>query len=462
MTARAAASTGRRERPASPELRRDVRLLTTMLGDAIAESGGPTLLAEVEALRTRDDRVPGTPTAARRRHDRLPRGSARSSTRAEDVIRAFTCYFQLVNLAEERQRLRVLARRARSGKPVKDSIDALDVDASAFEDLRITPVLTAHPTEAKRRAVVEHLWRIGALLEQLEDLPTGAADEQEIASPAARGDRRAVAHRADPPAPSRAARRGARDARAVRPDDLRDPAGDLSRGGPHPRPRRLWSAAAVVRAVPPMGHLGGRRSRRQPRASPPRSRVPRWRSSPTMCCAGWRRRPAGSPGPCRCPSATCRRAARSPGAWIATRASFPRSPPNSAGRCPTRRTGASSGSRRIGSPRPAPGTRGAYDRAGGVPHGHRRRCSAPSRPAARRGWRGASCNTCAGRWRRSGSIWPRWRCGSTRACWRPPARRSRRRARPGPRRRRARCWRPSGRSRTSSSDWDPRRASASS
>ena len=54
------------------------------------------------------------------------------STRAEDVIRAFTCYFQLVNLAEERQRLRVLARRARSGKPVKDSIDALDVDASAL------------------------------------------------------------------------------------------------------------------------------------------------------------------------------------------------------------------------------------------------------------------------------------------------------------------------------------------
>ena len=41
-------------------------------------------------------------------------------------------------------------------------------------------MLTAHPTEAKRRAVVEHLWRIGALLEQLEDLPTGAADEQEV------------------------------------------------------------------------------------------------------------------------------------------------------------------------------------------------------------------------------------------------------------------------------------------
>ena len=179
MTARAAASTGRRERPASPELRRDVRLLTTMLGDAIAESGGPALLAEVEELRLATIAFRGTPTAARRATivslvERL------DVTRAEDVIRAFTCYFQLVNLAEERQRLRVLERRARSGKPVKDSIDALDVDASAFEDLRITPVLTAHPTEAKRRAVVEILWRIGALLERFEDLPTGADDEQEV------------------------------------------------------------------------------------------------------------------------------------------------------------------------------------------------------------------------------------------------------------------------------------------
>ena len=133
----------------------------------------------MEELRRATIAFRGTPTAARRATivslvDQL------DVTRAEDVIRAFTCYFQLVNLAEERQRLRVLARRARSGKPVKDSIDALDVDASAFEDLRITPVLTAHPTEAKRRAVVEHLWRIGTLLEQLEDLPTGAADEQEI------------------------------------------------------------------------------------------------------------------------------------------------------------------------------------------------------------------------------------------------------------------------------------------
>ena len=170
--------TARREPPRSDSFRRDVRLLTTMLGDAIAESGGPDLLADVEALRKATIALRERPTVAGRRRvtslvDRL------DPARAEDVIRAFTCYFQLVNLAEERHRIRVLRTRSRSGRPVKDSIAAMEIDRVAHEDLCIIPVLTAHPTEAKRRAVVEHLWRIGSLLERLEDGQLGASDEQE-------------------------------------------------------------------------------------------------------------------------------------------------------------------------------------------------------------------------------------------------------------------------------------------
>ena len=179
MTDRVATSATRRDGPRSEALRSDVRLLTTMLGDAIAESGGPELLARVEALRKAAIAFRGRPTPARRRRV-TELVAVLDLARAEDVIRAFTCYFQLVNLAEERQRVRVLRDRSRSGKPVDDSIAALDVDAAAFDDLRITPVLTAHPTEAKRRAVVEHLWRIAALLEQLEDQALGASEEQEI------------------------------------------------------------------------------------------------------------------------------------------------------------------------------------------------------------------------------------------------------------------------------------------
>ena len=110
---REAGRAGRREGPRSLELRRNVRLLTTMLGDAIAESGGAELLEQVETLRKAAIAFRGRPTDARRRRvtDLV---AALDLARAEDVIRAFTCYFQLVNLAEERQRVRTL--RAGAGR----------------------------------------------------------------------------------------------------------------------------------------------------------------------------------------------------------------------------------------------------------------------------------------------------------------------------------------------------------
>ena len=119
-----------------------------------------TLLADVERLRTATIALRGAPTAARRRRV-VAIVDALDLDRAEDVIRAFTCYFQLVNLAEERERVRVLRDRSRSGKPVMDSIAALEVDGSALVDVRITPVLTAHPTTAR-----EHRSRITARYSQ--------------------------------------------------------------------------------------------------------------------------------------------------------------------------------------------------------------------------------------------------------------------------------------------------------
>ncbi len=115
MADREAGRAGRREGPRSLELRRNVRLLTTMLGDAIAESGGAELLEQVETLRKAAIAFRGRPTDARRRRvtDLV---AALDLARAEDVIRAFTCYFQLVNLAEERQRVRTLARTEQVGQ----------------------------------------------------------------------------------------------------------------------------------------------------------------------------------------------------------------------------------------------------------------------------------------------------------------------------------------------------------
>jgi len=81
-----------------------------------------------------------------------------------------------VNLAEERQRIRSLRER---GPDVADSVAAGLIQARAqldpaaltrlIDGLRVTPVLTAHPTEARRRATLETLWRISALLDRLDD-----------------------------------------------------------------------------------------------------------------------------------------------------------------------------------------------------------------------------------------------------------------------------------------------------
>ncbi|MDP9330922.1 MAG: phosphoenolpyruvate carboxylase [Actinomycetota bacterium] len=186
MTARSAATTGRRERPLPDPLRRDVRLLTTLLGDAIAESGGPELLADVERLRTATIALRTRPSPQRRRSV-VALVAALDPARAEDVIRAFTAYFQLVNAAEEHHRVRTLRERAQGPGAGTIATALLEVTragadpATAISGLEIVPVLTAHPTEAKRRAVVEHLWRIAELLERHDDprAPTEDALETE-------------------------------------------------------------------------------------------------------------------------------------------------------------------------------------------------------------------------------------------------------------------------------------------
>ena len=163
------------ERALPTEFRRDVRLLTTLLGDAIAESGGSDLLADVERLRKATIALRASPSAARRRQV-VASVAALDHGRAEDVIRAFTAYFQLVNVVEEHHRLRVLRTRRQTGRAVEDSLAAAGLDTAAVDRLQITPVLTAHPTEAKRRAVAEHLWRIAELLDRLDD-PRVSPDE---------------------------------------------------------------------------------------------------------------------------------------------------------------------------------------------------------------------------------------------------------------------------------------------
>ena len=185
-----------RERRSSEEmpaaLRRDVRLLGRLLGKVLEEAGGPGLLEDVERLRRATIALraaDGHRRQARVQVVELVAGF--DLDRAELVARAFTVYFQLVNLAEEQHRVRTLRERRQHGGQVRESFGAAvqevreaagtDGLAALLERLEVVPVLTAHPTEARRRAVVDALRRIAVELLRL-DAPRLPGDDEATAT----------------------------------------------------------------------------------------------------------------------------------------------------------------------------------------------------------------------------------------------------------------------------------------
>ncbi len=175
---------GGRERDSAelPEaMRRDVRLLGDVLGEIISEDD-PSLLDDVELLRRA---VIGARSGERADAEIVALVGAWSHTRAEEVARAFTLYFHLVNLAEEQQRVRTLRERDSGDQPPRESLADTVAQITAEQGagqvtellagLRVHNVFTAHATEARRRAVVAALRRVAALLTELDDARLGAA-----------------------------------------------------------------------------------------------------------------------------------------------------------------------------------------------------------------------------------------------------------------------------------------------
>ena len=155
-------------------LQREVRLLGALLGQVIVEQAGPEAFELVESTRHRAIAARRSGAGARVELD----VAALDPTTLEAVVRSFGLYFQLVNLAEGRERVRVRARRARAtrgaseGRAIRDALKTAtrrqDVEA-VLGRLSVALVLTAHPTEARRRTVLLALRRIGRLMEQVDD-----------------------------------------------------------------------------------------------------------------------------------------------------------------------------------------------------------------------------------------------------------------------------------------------------
>ena len=173
-------------------LAREVKLLGALLGQVIVEQKGPDLLEIVERVRraTIEQRRTG---GAEYRRAIARELDALDLADAEGLITAFSLYFQLVNLAEEKHRVRRLRRRGR-GAPrsgvqdgVAGAIRALSMSTPAsrsvadpLSGLSVSLVLTAHPTEARRRTVLGALRRCYRLLDQLDDPRLTPAEDDEI------------------------------------------------------------------------------------------------------------------------------------------------------------------------------------------------------------------------------------------------------------------------------------------
>jgi phosphoenolpyruvate carboxylase len=169
-------------------LRREVRLLTTRLGAVVREQCGPVVFDAIEELRRLSKEIrqrpePGLIEAGARAVSQLRLHEAAA------VAHAFSLFFHLVNLCEERQRVRRLQayERHESGAPMSLRSTFAELRrrrvpstalAKVLASMRIEPVLTAHPTEAKRRSVMNHLWSIGRTLDELTTDPCASPESR--------------------------------------------------------------------------------------------------------------------------------------------------------------------------------------------------------------------------------------------------------------------------------------------
>src|SRR4051794_14982628 len=157
----------------------DVELLEGLVHDVLSEQCGVDFADTVQWLHTTAARVrDGDDATGEALFARL---HALSEGDMEPIIRACSLQLQLANIAEERERLRRRRDYDAEGTVQRESLAEAagrlaehDVDpVRALADLHVELVLTAHPTEAARRSVLDHAWTITELLDRVEDPRTG-------------------------------------------------------------------------------------------------------------------------------------------------------------------------------------------------------------------------------------------------------------------------------------------------
>lgn len=175
---------------ADARLRDDIRLLGRILGDTVRDQEGAELFDLVERIRQTSIRF-------HRDEDRLARREleqildSMSTSETVRIVRAFSYFSHLANIAEDQNNIRqmragkgggsgVLAETLAHAKAAGISADAL---RDFFKTALVSPVLTAHPTEVRRKSTMDREMEVAALLDRRERVAltaeeAAASDEQ--------------------------------------------------------------------------------------------------------------------------------------------------------------------------------------------------------------------------------------------------------------------------------------------
>ncbi len=160
----------------SAALRSEIRLLGNLLGQTLVRQEGQELLDLVEEVRALVKRVrdaEGTPDSVTPRRELLELLGVLELPTIISLVRAFTTYFYLANVAEQTYRLDDQAlRRDRHHPILSDVVDRvlaqavpLDLIQGVVDRLDVRPVFTAHPTEAARRSIRTKIIKLAEILE---------------------------------------------------------------------------------------------------------------------------------------------------------------------------------------------------------------------------------------------------------------------------------------------------------
>ncbi|MGP9811758.1 phosphoenolpyruvate carboxylase [Rhodopseudomonas sp. NSM] len=164
---------------AETRLRNDIRLLGRILGDTVRDQEGDAVFDLVEGIRQtsirfhRDD-----DKTARRELEAILDGMSASDT--VKIVRAFSYFSHLANIAEDQNNIRQMRAGStagsapRAGMLAKTLAHAREEGIGArelrdfFRTALVSPVLTAHPTEVRRKSTMDREMQIAALLDERE------------------------------------------------------------------------------------------------------------------------------------------------------------------------------------------------------------------------------------------------------------------------------------------------------